>query len=113
MVDVFIEHLRDLSEEHRREIAGASEALIRSAFALGNASQATIATAVHGYLGQDIVLGFHVSPEVVCGIELTLNGTRLAWSVGDYLDALTAGVAALRDAEAPTTIPQEIQHAHG
>jgi F-type H+-transporting ATPase subunit b len=121
MVDVFVERLRALPEARRRPIAavtevapaGAGEALIRSAFILGAASQATIAGAVHAHLGQNMALRFQVSPEIVCGIELTLNGTRLAWSIGDYLDALTAGVAALRDADAATAAPRESQHAHG
>ena len=122
MVEVFVEHLRDLPQIRRRTIAGAAEATpvgsgeaaVRSAFPLGTASQATLTAAVHAHLGDDIAVGFHVTPDIVCGIELTLNGTRLAWSIGDYLDALTAGVAALREENAPAPPgPQELQHAHG
>jgi F-type H+-transporting ATPase subunit b len=36
-----------------------------------------------------------MTPELISGIELTVNGMKIAWSIGDYLESLEKGVGEL------------------
>ena len=44
---------------------------------------------------------FHleISSEVICGIELKVLGRKIAWSLGDYLQALEEGLAGALEGE--------------
>ena len=46
-------------------------------------------------LGANVTIRFEISPEFVCGIELTVDGVKLAWSIADYLASLDKKVVAL------------------
>jgi F-type H+-transporting ATPase subunit b len=54
---------------------------------------------------------FETSPEFVCGVELTMGGVKIAWSVADYLFSLSQSVAALVEPE-PAAQALEAQHGH-
>ena len=54
-----------------------------------------------------MVVRFESAPELVCGLELSVAGQKLAWSVADYLSSLAqdaTGIAATELA-APTEAP--------
>jgi len=95
MIEVFMENLRALPESRRKLVnAGAAgldgarssrTAVVRSAFELEPAQRAAIEHAVLQCLGPEVALHFESSPQLVCGLELTLDGVKLAWSVTDYL----------------------------
>ncbi len=129
MIEVFIAHLRELPQAQRFTLAGAETgvvtdtagavnhadltrvALVRSAFVLPAAGRASIEAAVHECLGATVTTHFETSPEFVCGVELTMGGVKVAWSVADYLFSLSQSVAALvePDPAAPTL---QAQHGH-
>ena len=44
-------------------------------------------------------LRFETAPDGVCGIELSANGQKVAWSISDYLATLDQKVGALIAAE--------------
>ncbi len=133
MIEVFITHLRELPQAQKLTLAGADVdtgrsavtntagtaglaiptgvALVRSAFALPAAGRASIEAAVHECLGASVTTRFETSPEFVCGVELTMGGVKVAWSVADYLFCLSQSVAALVEPE-PAAPPLEAQHAH-
>jgi F-type H+-transporting ATPase subunit b len=109
MIEVFIAHLRELPQEQKLALAGA--ALVRSAFVLPAAGRASIEAAVHECLGATVTTRFETSPEFVCGVELTMGGVKIAWSVADYLFSLSQSVAALVEPE-PAAPALEAQHGH-
>ena len=53
---------------------------------------AAIQAALDESFGQPIPLKFETMPELVGGIELSAQGQKLAWSIADYLDALSSGL---------------------
>ena len=117
MIEVFIAHLRELPQEQKLTLAGADShaeptrvALVRSAFELPAAGRASIEAAVHECLGA-VTTRFETSPEFVCGVELTMGGVKIAWSVADYLFSLSQSVAALVEPE-PAAPALEVQHGH-
>src|ERR1700722_15536814 len=133
MIEVFIAHLRELPQAQKLTLAGAENdfgrgvvtdsvktpppagptpaALVRSAFVLPAAGRASIEAAIHECLGATVATRFKTSPEFVCGVELTMGGVKIAWSVADYLFSLSQSVAAFvePDPPAPTL---EAQHGH-
>ena len=133
MIEVFIAHLRELPQEQKLTLAGADTnsgrgvvtdsvgtaspadptptALVRSAFALPAEGRANIEAAVHECLGATVTTRFETSPEFVCGVELTMGGVKIAWSVADYLFSLSQSVAALVEPE-PAAPTLEAQHGH-
>jgi F-type H+-transporting ATPase subunit b len=133
MIEVFIAHLRELPRAQRLTLAGGDAniggvvvtdtpgthnhadptqvALVRSAFVLPAAGRASIEAAVHECLGATVTTHFETSPEFVCGVELSMGGVRIAWSVADYLFSLSQSVATLVEPE-PAAPTLEAQHGH-
>ena len=133
MIEVFIAHLRELPQAQKLTLAGADidsgrgaitdsvgtaslavptrAALVRSAFVLPAAGRASIEAAVHECVGANVTTRFETSPEFVCGVELTMGGVKVAWSIADYLFSLSQRVAALVEPE-PAAPTLEAQHGH-
>jgi F-type H+-transporting ATPase subunit b len=127
MIEVFIARLRDLPQEQLRsgpvgivvQSTPTQTALVRSAFDLPAAGRASIEAAIHERLGPKVTIRFETSAEVVCGIELTVDGVKLAWSIANYLSSLAQVVTALAAPEsaartespAPAPTPKEPVHA--
>lgn len=104
MSEVFTGRLRGLNEESKRVLAEslktASEpALVRSAFDLPADQRAAIQTTLNETFSADIHLRFEIAPDLVCGIELSTNGQKLAWSIADYLASFENAVGELVMAE--------------
>lgn len=95
--DVFIRRLREMNEEAKQGLAealkGASEpALVRSVFELPEAQRVAIQNALNETFSAGIPLRFETAPDLVSGIELKLNGHKVAWSIDDYLASLQSSV---------------------
>ncbi|MGK2897462.1 MAG: F0F1 ATP synthase subunit B family protein [Burkholderiaceae bacterium] len=97
--EVFIQRLRAVDGPARaalgealRAASAAEPAFLRSAFALPAAQQAGIQAALDESFGQPIPLKFETAPEFVSGIELSAQGQKLAWSISDYLAALSSSL---------------------
>ena len=89
----FAQRLRELDQDARRQLAeavatGADVTTVRSAFELPSEQRAAIRNAINEALSADVPIRFEIAPDVVCGIELTRNGRRVAWSISDYLESL-------------------------
>jgi F-type H+-transporting ATPase subunit b len=133
MVSAFIEKLRQLPQDSQvvpgqpsrpaadasgpgsvgtRSVSPVRAALVRSAFDLSLSQRAAIKTAVTESLGADLALHFESSPELVCGLELSVSGVKLAWSVSDYLGSVSQRVLALVE---PARDPQlrALEASHG
>ena len=134
MIEVVITRLRVLPEKQRLALPGAAvdtatpgaeiqaasarTALVRSAFECPPAGRAKVESAIRACLGANVAIRFETSPGLVCGIELTLDGVKLAWSVADYLSSLAQDVTALAAtdlataAAPPTRAPKETADVH-
>jgi len=65
---------------------------VRSAFALSKEHQAAIRSALHTTFSTDAQLTFETAPQLISGIDLTVGGQKLAWSISEYLSSLKAGI---------------------
>ena len=103
MVDVFVRKLRAMDGKERDDLksalsAASSAAVVRSAFDLPAAQRSAVEEALKETLAIQPPVNFQTAPDLVSGIELTANGRKIAWSIGDYLKSLDKGVGALLEA---------------
>lgn len=113
MVDVFTRRLREMSEQAKAALAEAfrkasGPALVRSAFELPAQQRTMIQRAINQACSVDTQhLQFETAPELVSGVEVTMNGQKLAWSIADYLLSLEAAVDELLRSPGKSATEQE------
>ena len=100
--EVFVQRLQAMEgptlaamSDALESVSDSEPALLRSAFELPAPQGAAIQAALDRVFGRPIPLAFETAPELVCGIELSAQGQKLAWSIADYLDELASGMDAL------------------
>lgn len=115
MAEIFIQHVQEITVELRTQLAAAiktspASLQVRTAYALTVAQRGAIEDAIRGVFGPDRPIVFETAADVVCGIELTANGQRLAWSVADYFGALQQKVGELLSKSAVLSPRQDKHH---
>jgi F-type H+-transporting ATPase subunit b len=93
MTEVFIARLQGLSGEEKVRLAAMLKSpdtpvVVRSAFDLAIAQRAAIEAAINTTLASKVPVRFEAVPDLVSGIELNMQGQKIAWSIGDYLASL-------------------------
>lgn len=93
MTDAFIVKLEQMDAGEREEIALAARrsphgAIIYSTFTIDQETRARLDTVVRETIAWDIAIGFKLSRELICGIELRAGGRKAAWSLDSYLSDL-------------------------
>ncbi|PKH98393.1 F0F1 ATP synthase subunit B [Shewanella sp. 11B5] len=113
MTDIFIRRLNTLNDEEIASLqsaispainAAAQPLLIRTAFALPTPQSSLIEAAIKKILGHDIPIQFSIEPDVISGIELSIKGQKISWSINEYLSSLTKRVDELL--QSPMNIEQ-------
>jgi F-type H+-transporting ATPase subunit b len=128
MIEVLIDRLRELPEHQRLALAGpavvtgsadaaaqavpARDVLVRSAYEPSPAGRTKLQAAIRERLGANVVVHFETAPGLVCGLELAVDGMKLAWSVADYLSTLAHDTAALAATALAAAAPEAPAHAH-
>lgn len=93
MTEVFLRRWHELSDANRggsKSVFAASSGplLVRTAFTLSFAQRAAIETAINATLDGATKVQFDTAPDLVSGIEVSMNGKKVGWSVSDYLTSL-------------------------
>jgi len=97
MTEMFIRRLHTVNDEEMADLksalspsinVAAQPILIRTAFALPKQQCSLIAAAIEKILGHDIPLQFAAEPDVISGIELSIKGQKISWSINEYLSSL-------------------------
>jgi F-type H+-transporting ATPase subunit b len=107
--EVFTRHLRELDPKAKALLGDALKnssqpALVRSAFDLPADQRAAIQNSLNETFSAVVRIKFEDSQDVICGIELTTNGQKVAWSISSYLAGLSKKVSDLVDTQSPPTI---------
>lgn len=100
LCQVFIRRLDEMDASARQRLGealatAANPALVRSAFELPEAQRVAIKHALDETFVVDVALRFETAPELISGIELSVNGQKVAWSIDEYLASLERGVGEL------------------
>lgn len=93
MVDVFLHRLRGLEGKAKSIMIEAAKtaddpALVRTTVPLSQPQRSKAEAAIKDVLGATIPVQFEAAPDLICGIEMELNGQKLAWSLEEYLTVL-------------------------
>jgi len=97
---VFVRRLRELDGEAKDTLAkalktSADPALVRSAFDLPAEQRESVQQALNETFSADIHVRFETTPNMISGIEVTVNGRKIAWSIADHLASLGKSVDGL------------------
>ena len=104
--EVFTRRLRELDPK-AKELLGAAlknstqPAMVRSAFDLPPDQKAAIQNALNETFSAAVRIKFEDSQNAICGIELTANGQKVAWSIASYLTEFSKKVSDLVDTQSP------------
>jgi len=95
--EVFTRRLREMNGDGKKGLAEALKtasdpAVVRSTFDLPADQRAAIQNALNETFSAEIRVRFETAPDLISGIELTTNGQKVGWSIGDYLASLEKGV---------------------
>ncbi|MDD2722637.1 MAG: F0F1 ATP synthase subunit B [Methylovulum sp.] len=101
----FIRRLHAMDAQDKAVLAEAIKtasepALLRSAFALPETQREAIQQTLNDIFSTQVPLNFASSAELVAGIELSVNGQKVAWSVADYLGSMELAIDELVPADA-------------
>ena len=112
MSEVFAHRLRTLDDEAKEGLAKALKsssepALVRSAFELPPDQKAAIQQALNETFSADIKIRFEAAPAVISGVEITVNGRKVAWSIADYLASLERSIGELLDEQGKSQAKEE------
>ena len=104
--EVFTRRLRELDPKAKALLEDALKnssrpALVRSAFDLPPDQRAAIQNALNETFSAVVRIKFEDSEEAICGIELTADGQKVAWSISSYLTELNKKVGSLVDTQSP------------
>jgi F-type H+-transporting ATPase subunit b len=96
----FIRRLHLMGDDDKRRFSSAlastpDAARVRSAFELPAVQRDAIQQAVHRIFASDLPLHFDTADVLIGGIELSVDGQRVAWTIDAYLTALEADVGRL------------------
>jgi F-type H+-transporting ATPase subunit b len=110
MVDVFTRRLSELDAAEKNQLVSTlntshNTVIVCTAFYLSPEQNVSVVSAIKENLGAEVQVRFETSPELVSGIELTLNGQKIAWSITDYMTSFDKGVDQfLEDTDTPRSM---------
>jgi F-type H+-transporting ATPase subunit b len=104
MADKLLARLQALTTDAKHDLRNAIETdrhalLLRSAFALPKSKLDAISKLLSEIADGDIELRCEITPDLISGMELSVNGHKLAWNTADYLASLEQSVAAMTAVE--------------
>jgi len=105
MGEVFTRRLREMDASAKTALGEAlktarSPSVLRSAFELPDPERAAIQNALNETFSTSVELRFETSPDLISGIELSVNGQKVGWSIAEYLTSLERSVDDLLTANA-------------
>ena len=105
IVDEFLRRVKALDEEKSVQIrkaisGGGNQVIIQSAFSISASRQAQIEEVLKKQITNGFTIRYLQQPEIVSGIELRVNGHKIAWSLNEYLEALVESLTETLQKEA-------------
>jgi F-type H+-transporting ATPase subunit b len=115
IVVVFCEHLQNIGKSDVAEMTAHfvdrnSSPLIRTAFTLTPEQRDKIQKTIEKVFSIDVAIAFETTSELLCGIELSMNGHSLSWNIKAYLDSLKKMAAGLLDGNTKTEANNDSIH---
>jgi F-type H+-transporting ATPase subunit b len=105
IVDEFLRRVKALDEEKSIQIrkaisGGGNQVTIQSAFSVSGQRRAQIEDVLKTQITNGFTIRYLQQPDIVSGIELRVNGHKIAWSLNEYLEALVESMTETLQKEA-------------
>lgn len=105
IVDEFLRRVKELDEEKSVQIrkaisGGGNNVIIQSAFSISDQRRAQIEEVLKKQITNGFTIRYLQQPDIVSGIELRVNGHKIAWSLNEYLEALVESLTETLQKEA-------------
>jgi F-type H+-transporting ATPase subunit b len=105
IVDEFLRRVQELDEEKsvsiRKAISGGgNRVIIQSAFDIPVPRQTKIEEVLKKQITDGFTIRYLLEPDIVSGIELRVNGHKIAWSLNEYLETLVESLTETLQKEA-------------
>ena len=105
IVDEFLRRVKALDEEKsiqmRKAISGSgNNVIIQSAFSISEQRRTQIEEVLKKQITNSFTIRYLEQPEIVSGIELRVNGHKIAWSLNEYLETLVESLTETLQKEA-------------
>lgn len=105
IVDEFIRRVQALDEQKSAQMrqairGGSNQVVVQSAFDITEARQAQIAAALKRQITNGFSIRYEREPDIVSGIEMRVNGHKIAWSLNEYLETLVESLTETLQKEA-------------
>ena len=100
MTEVFVYRLRQLTGTPKDRLTAAlklspNKGVIRVAVDLPVAQQAKVEAAIKELFDVNAQVRFETSSDLISGIELSIGGQKIAWSIAEYLKTLERSISSL------------------
>ena len=82
--------------------AASEPPVVQSAFELTAKQRTAIQNGFDKVFSTKVVARFEAKPDLVSGIELTVGGQKIAWSISDHMSLMEADVSKLLSDKVPT-----------
>jgi F-type H+-transporting ATPase subunit b len=105
IIDEFIRRIRKLDQEKSAQIrkaisGGGNKVIVQSAFGIPAQTQSRIEQALKEQITNGFTIRYDTEPEIVSGVELRVNGHKIAWSLNEYLETLVENLSETLQKEA-------------
>jgi F-type H+-transporting ATPase subunit b len=118
MLEVFMRRVGAMNDVQKALVVpqsistGSGVAVLRSAFELTSSQRVNVATAFARWPCEGVTLQFESAPDLISGLELIINGRKLAWNIIAYLATVEQKAEELLTAAESTAIAApDVQHA--
>lgn len=90
---VFLRRIQALEENQRDTLIDSiaksrNQAVLRSAFEIAPSDRQMIVQVVRQAIAPEIEIHFEVNPNLLCGVEMSIQDHKLAWTLDEYLVTL-------------------------
>jgi F-type H+-transporting ATPase subunit b len=105
IMDEFIRRIKSLDPEKSVQMrnairGGGNQVTIQSAFGISEPRKAQIEEVIKNQITNGFTLRYLKQPEIVSGIEMRVNGHKIAWSLNEYLEAMVENLTETLQKEA-------------
>ena len=105
IVEEFLRRVKDLDEEKSAQLrkaisGGGNRVTIQSAFGIPAPRQTQIEEVLKKQITNGFTIRYLHEPDIVSGIEMRVNGHKIAWSLNEYLETLVESLTETLQKEA-------------
>lgn len=110
IIFTFLQRLQRMDESEREKIREFFEIsgkgiTVRSAFEISADVRQRIQEIVSEQAGMDVKVQFKIAPELISGVEMSVQGVKIGWSIASYLDVLETNLSKVLEQKIGTEKP--------